>query len=300
MNRENTLLVALSVLISLSIVAVVYWISIRWLSPLAELERAVQKGKLMVQYQPIIALSSGVCVGAEALVRLRRNGGELVRPEQFIGLAEKSGVIRAITEQVIDRVISDLGEALKDDIALHVNINLSAEDICSAEALDILDRKLKAAQVQTQQIWLEATERGLINIDKARVTLRTARDRGYSVAIDDFGTGYSSLQYIQGLPIDALKIDKSFVGTIGKDVAASGVISYIIEMAKGLNFQVVAEGIETLEQLQYLKARNVEYGQGWLFSRPLAPSDFIAFRAARNAEVEATRKASSFVKMVRR
>jgi sensor c-di-GMP phosphodiesterase-like protein len=121
------------------------------------------------------------------------------------------------------------------------------------------------------------TERSFLEIEAARSTIIKAREIGYSVAIDDFGTGYSSLQYLQGLPLDSLKIDKSFIDTIGKVTATSSVTPHIIDMAKTLNFIIVAEGIETQEQLDYLRARNVDFGQGWFFAKAMPADEFMAY-----------------------
>ena len=131
--------------------------------------------------------------------------------------------------------------------------------------------------ISARQIWLEMTERSFLEIDAVRSTIIRAREIGYCVAIDDFGTGYSSLQYLQGLPLDSLKIDKSFIDTIGKDTATSSVTSHIIEMAKTLNLIIVAEGIETQEELDYLRAREVDLGQGWFFAKAMPADEFIAY-----------------------
>ncbi len=127
------------------------------------------------------------------------------------------------------------------------------------------------------------TERGLVDIDAARATLLDARDLGHAVAIDDFGTGYSSLQYLQGLPMDALKIDKSFVDTIGRDTATSSVILHIISMSQELGLITTAEGIETEEQAAFLRLKDVDFAQGWLFSKAIPSQDFIQFHEDRKA-----------------
>ncbi|WP_426227352.1 EAL domain-containing protein [Pararhizobium sp. DWP3-4] len=247
-------------------------------SPLADLEIAVRNREFIVHYQPIVELKTGICFGAEALVRWRRPDGSLVRPDLFIPLAEESGLIMPITDQVIEAVIMDLNGTLVQDRTLHIAVNLCAADIKSGRILDVLEAKLADTGIRPEQIWLEATERGFMDIDAARVTLTKARERGHSVAIDDFGTGYSSLQYLQGLPMDALKIDKSFIDTIGRDTATSSVTPHIIDMAKTLGLYTVAEGIEVEEQAGYLKAHGVDFGQGWLFSKALPAAAFIAYQ----------------------
>ncbi|MCY1373773.1 putative cyclic di-GMP phosphodiesterase PdeC [compost metagenome] len=145
----------------------------------------------------------------------------------------------------------------------------------------MLDQKLRNTGVRKEQIWLEATERGFMDIETAGVTLDRARQAGHSVAIDDFGTGYSNLQYLQGLPLDAIKIDKSFVQMIGQDTATSSVIELIIDLTKKLDSFSVAEGVETEEQAAFLTAHGVTYAQGWLFSKPLGGTEFIAYQNER-------------------
>ena len=160
---------------------------------------------------------------------------------------------------------------------LHIAINVCASDIQTGRLLDVLARALDGSGIAVGQIWLEATERGFIDVAAARNALERARAMGFSVAIDDFGTGYSSLAYLQNLPVDALKIDKSFIDTIGGDTVTSSVTSHIIDMAHTLELQIIAEGVETPLQADYLRERGVEYGQGWLFSKALPAAQFIAY-----------------------
>ncbi|WP_273795153.1 EAL domain-containing protein, partial [Brucella intermedia] len=276
-GRELVVLLPVGGFIALFIVAIVIWLSRRRLSPEAELELGVRNREFHVLYQPIIELKSGICVGAEALVRWRRPDGVEVRPDLFIGLAEETGLTGQITDQVIDAVIGELQATLEQDRSLHVAINLGADDIRTGRILDVLERKLQPTDIRPQQVWLEATERSFIEVEPACVTLSRARERGHSVAIDDFGTGYSSLACLQNLPLDTLKIDKSFVETIDRDSATSSVILHIIDMARDLGYFLVAEGIETPEQLRFLKNHSVDFGQGWLFAKPMPAESFIAF-----------------------
>ena len=273
-------LLPVGILVALLLVGAVVWVSRRRLSPLARLEIAVQRGEFVVHYQPIIALDSGDCVGAEALVRWQQPGGALVPPDDFIPLAEHSGLILPITDLVVAEVIRDLGPMLAADRSLHVAINVSAGDIKSGRVQSVLADALAGTGVDSGQLWVEATERSLMDIDAARTTIMHLRGAGHTVSIDDFGTGYSSLQYLQGLPLDALKIDKSFVDTIGTHSATSAVTSHIIEMAKTLQLRTIAEGVERQEQLDYLRAHGVDLAQGWLFSRALPAAGFIAYRNA--------------------
>ncbi|OOG66941.1 hypothetical protein B0E45_24280 [Sinorhizobium sp. A49] len=277
LGRERLLLLPLGAIVAALMVGLVLWLSRRRLSPLGELSIAVQRREFIVHYQPLIEMKTGICVGAEALVRWRRPDGSLVRPDTFIPLAEESGLIQAITDQVVDGVIGDLGAVLVADRSLHIAINLSADDIRSGRVLPVIQAALASSGILTEQIWLEATERGFMDVKSARATIEDARRLGHSVAIDDFGTGYSSLQYLQDLPLDALKIDKSFIDTVGLASATSAVTPHIIDIAKSLNLYIVAEGIERQEQADYLLERGVHYGQGWLYSKALPAQEFIAF-----------------------
>jgi sensor c-di-GMP phosphodiesterase-like protein len=173
--------------------------------------------------------------------------------------------------------VKDLNELLVQHRSLHVAINFCAEDIRTGRILETVEKRISRTGIENRQIWMEATERGLLDITEASKTIAEARTRGHKVAIDDFGTGYSSLQYLQSLPLDALKIDKSFIDTINKQTATSSVVSYIIDMAKALKLSVVAEGVETKEQADYLIEHGVEFAQGWYYSKPMPADLFIAY-----------------------
>lgn len=277
LRREQMLLLPIGAIMATALIALVVWLSRRRLSPLGELEIAIQKREFVVHYQPIIELATGACVGAEALVRWKRPDGSMVRPDLFIPLAEDSGLIAAVTDQVIENIVKDLKAVLASDRTLHVAINICAEDIETGRVLSVVDKAIEGTDIDASQIWLEATERGLIDQESSRITLGRARHLGFTIAIDDFGTGYSSLSYLQSMPVDILKIDKSFVDTIGTDSAKSSVTPYIIEMAKALSLKIVAEGVETKEQQNYLREHGVHYGQGWLFAKALPALEFISF-----------------------
>ncbi|WP_421569045.1 EAL domain-containing protein [Stenotrophomonas sp. PD6] len=283
--RQNALrLLPLGVVGAVMAIAAAVWLSRRRLSLRNELASAVRRREFRMDYQPIIELDTGICVGAEALVRWSRADGTQVRPDLFIPVAEETGLIEALTDHVMDLVLNDMRELLIHDRSAHIAINLSAGDVSSGRALKVLSGKLIGTGIHPQQIWLEATERGFLDIQGARTSLAAARRAGHCVAIDDFGVGYSSLQYLQQLPLDALKIDKSFIDSIGTHSATSPVTSHIIDMAKTLGLFTVAEGIETSAQLAYLQSRQVEFGQGWLFSRPLPAPEFIAYHEQRRRQ----------------
>jgi sensor c-di-GMP phosphodiesterase-like protein len=272
--------------VSLALIMLVIWISRQRLSLAGELAMGIRRKEFVAHYQPIIELSSGRCIGAEALIRWPRGDGTTVRPDLFIPFAEQNGLIGQITAIMIRDVISSMKTALEDHRDMHVAINLSPEDVESGHFLTLVSDALKQTDIKTSQIWLEVTERGFIHADIARATLTKARDAGHVIAIDDFGTGYSSLSLLESLPVTVLKIDKSFVDAIGQNAATSLVTPHIIDMAHSLKLKMVAEGIETVEQEAILRQSGVQYGQGWLYSKALPFDDFMAFYKKRNASLE--------------
>ncbi|WP_205627195.1 EAL domain-containing protein [Herbaspirillum rhizosphaerae] len=277
LHKEDMLFVPIGILLAVLAIGCVFMRTRRRLSPLGELIIAVKKHELIAHYQPIVELASGRCVGAEALLRWQRPDGEVLRPDLFIPLAEESGLIGAITDQVIGLVVRDLQAMLVSDRSLHVAINLSADDIKDGRGLDAIQAALADTGIENRQIWLEATERGFIDITSACLTLGHARELGHAVSVDDFGTGYSSLSSLQKLPLDAVKIDKSFIDKIGTDSASSSVTPHIIAMAKTLHLGIFAEGVETQGQADYLRNQKVEYAQGWLFSAAMPVEEFISY-----------------------
>ena len=210
-------------------------------------------------------------------MRWQRPGGKQMRPDVFIAIAEENGILPRITAEVFRLVIRDMEELLAVDRGVHISVNLGASDMKDGEVLRVLERMLLHTSIEPRQIWLEATERGFMDVDTAGPVIAEARRLGHAVAIDDFGTGYSSLAYLQRLPLDSLKIDKTFVDAIGTDSATHKVTEHIIGMARSLNLLTVAEGIERQDQADYLKAREVDFGQGWLYGKPMPAAEFIKY-----------------------
>lgn len=242
------------------------------------LAAALRRGEFFLLYQPIVDLQTGEWVGAEALLRWRRPGGEMVGPDVFIPAAERSGQIVRLTQYVIDIVGRDAGAFLREHPAFHVAINLSAADVQSPAIVDRLTAMLAACGARPSNLIVEITERGFLHLESAREVIRLLRAHGIGVAIDDFGTGYSSLSYLESLDLDYLKIDRSFIEAIGTDAPTSGVVGLIIDMARSMRLSMIAEGIENAAQAAYLRERGVEFAQGWLFGKPMPFSD-IARRA---------------------
>lgn len=280
LTHQFELLIPLGLLAAAVVIGLIVQLSRKRLSPVAELSIGIRKREFILHYQPIIELASGKLVGAEALVRWQRPDGVLVQPDLFIDLAEEHQLITAVTEQVFDTLIRDLKDFLHQHPEFHVSVNLSAQDIGSASAMRSLRSRLGNAGIRAQQVWLEVTERGCVaNGAEASAQLDLARAAGHFLAIDDFGTGYCGLQYLQTLPLDILKIDKSFVQTVATESVTGPVLAHIISLAKSLDLAIVAEGVETEQQAQYLREHGVQYAQGWLFSKPLTLSQFNDFSA---------------------
>lgn len=234
----------------------------------ATIRRAVKNRNFYVEYQPIVELESRRIIGAEALVRWRSRHAD-VRPDHFIPLAEERGLIHLITEQVLFNVGKDLPHLLDLNRDFKVAINMSASDLSASSTLEALDQLLRTSGARPQNIELEATERAFLQGPRIAELIDALRATGFSVAIDDFGTGYSSLACLQSLSLDTLKIDRAFVETIGTDGATNQVVQHIIEMAHSLHLEMVAEGVESEAQAQFLAKRNVRYAQGWHFGRPM-------------------------------
>lgn len=246
-------------------------------SPEYTLQDAIQRKEFFAVYQPVMALDDGRCVGAEALVRWRMPDGTIVPPDRFIPMAEAVGAIHAITQCVIESVLADLGKHLAANPDLHVSINLSPDDFRASDTLPVISAALARTGIRAEQIWIEVTERGFANDTACRETIAAFRKAGHPIFIDDFGTGYSSLAYLQDLDVDGLKIDKAFVSSMTTDAPLKSVVPHIIGMAQALGIHMVAEGIETEAQRQALQQRGVQFGQGWLFGKPMPQADFIAF-----------------------
>jgi len=249
----------------------------------SELRLALQRKEFFVRYQPMRDLrdpGEGRWAGAEALLRWRRGDGTLVPPDVFIPVAEQAGLIQDITRHVMDLVARDTASLLRRHPGLHVSINFSSLDLQPGGPIEQIAPMLQRMQARPEALVVEITERSFVDAAVARPLIQRLREMGVRVAIDDFGTGYSSLSALESFEIDYLKIDKSFVDTIGKQAATSQVVPHIIEMAKALKLDMIAEGVETQEQADYLRAHGVQYAQGWLFGKPMPIEELAALLGA--------------------
>jgi sensor c-di-GMP phosphodiesterase-like protein len=256
-------------------------------SMVRQLRKAIRKESLRMVYQPIVHLGDRRIVEAEALVRWTDDDGFAVNPEMFVHVAEERGFVAELTELVVRLVLRDLGELLRGRPDFSLNINVTATDLADPAFLPMLERSLAAAKVAASSLTIEVTESSTAMKEMAVEAIRQLRKRGHSVHIDDFGTGYSSLSYLHSLAVDAIKIDKSFTHAIGTEAVTLGILPQILEMAKVLNLQVVAEGIETEEQAGYFAGCDQPIlGQGWLFGRPVTAEHFCRLLAESEEEAQ--------------
>jgi diguanylate cyclase (GGDEF)-like protein/PAS domain S-box-containing protein len=238
-----------------------------------DLSRAVERAELVLEYQPIVRLETGKIAGFEALLRWQHPTLGLVSPPDFISVAEATGAIVPIGEWVLEegcRQTREWQKSCPQNPPLYVSINLSVKQFTQPHLVEQVAVALHNAGLDPSSLKLEITESMLMNADSAIQTLSQLKALGVDISIDDFGTGYSSLSYLHRLPFSNLKIDRSFVNSMSGNRESFEIVRTIIRLAQSLNLTIVAEGIETNEQLEMLQELNCEYGQGHFFSKALA------------------------------
>jgi len=241
-----------------------------------QLIRAIRADSLNVVYQPIVELSTGHIVEAEALVRWTDEYKNTVSPDVFVKIAEEKGFVSEITKLVLRHALRDFGATLRARPTFRININIAASDLADSNFIPMLDKQLDDAEVSPRNLGVEITESYTARQQIARNTILRLRQRGHYVAIDDFGTGYSSLAYLHDLSVDAIKIDKAFTKAIGTDAVTVSILPQILTMAETLGLRVVVEGIETKVQADYFAASEQDiHAQGWLFGRPVPARIFL-------------------------
>lgn len=234
---------------------------------------AVRNGELRLHYQPELDLDSGRIVGFEALVRWQRPDGRLVPPGEFIPLAEESGIIVELGRWVIEEACRQASlwrvHRTPDQEPVRIWVNLSARQLGDPDLVPFVERTVEAAGISTDEICLEITESALMDDAQAATDqLDELRRIGISLGIDDFGTGWSQFAYLQRLPLDVLKIDRSFVSGLASDHAAATIVAAIIDLAHALGLIVIAEGVESEDQLAVLRELDCDQALGFLFSEP--------------------------------
>ncbi len=240
------------------------------LSLVNDLRRAIPNGELVLYYQPKLNLASGKVCHVEALVRWNHPQHGLIMPNDFVPLAEHSGIMRMLTDWVMHEVIRQCAEWSDQNLEIGVALNLSAMDLGSGELPDVLSSYLAKYDVDPERLILEVTETAVMrDAVYALEVLNRLRACGVQLAIDDFGTGYSSLSHLKRLPVNELKIDKSFVLTMAEDSDDAVIVRSTIELAHNMGLKVVAEGVEDARTLEMLRGYHCDVAQGYLISRPL-------------------------------
>jgi EAL domain-containing protein (putative c-di-GMP-specific phosphodiesterase class I) len=238
-----------------------------------DLREALEQGQFVLYYQPQIDLVTRRIAGLEALIRWVHPERGLIAPMDFIPLAEESGLILPIGDWGLAEACSQIQKWCQEDIrygSLRVCVNLSARQFSRKGLADHVEALLMQFGISSRQLGLEMTESSLIpNMSTALEVLGSLRRLGVSLLMDDFGTGYSSLNHLHSFPFDVLKIDRSFVGRMTEGEQPLQIVRTIIELARVMGMDVVAEGIETREQYRQLREMHCRYGQGYLFARPM-------------------------------
>ncbi len=243
------------------------------------LRRALERDELRAHYQPVVDLSTGEAVGMEALVRWQHPERGLISPDQFIPLAEDTGLILPLGAWMLETALGQLQQWRREMPEAHdlwMAVNLSPRQLTDPDLIHKVSRALAETGVPAGNLHLEITETAVMSsVDASTSTLDALRQLGVHLIIDDFGTGYSSLARLKKLPVTALKVDRSFVDGLGRDSSDLSIVDAIINMADSLALGVIAEGVETAEQLEILQSLGAKMGQGYLWSRAL-PAEGLA------------------------
>jgi diguanylate cyclase (GGDEF)-like protein len=248
------------------------------LTLLSDLRRAAERDEFFLLFQPKLRLADGHCDGAEVLVRWRHPERGVVPPDHFIPFAEQTGAIKAITVWVLQHGLAQLAQWHAQGWPLSLNINVSTRDLSQPDFTQLVERALLHTGIAPHHLCLEVTESAIMDDPIQSMTcLQALHEMGVRLAIDDYGTGYSSLAYLKKLPVQELKIDRSFIRDLDRDAADVTIVRSTIDLAHHMGLSVVAEGIETEAVGERLRALGCDQAQGFLYSRPLPTVEFIGW-----------------------
>lgn len=235
------------------------------------IEHAIQNGQFYPVYQPLFDIKCSTYSGAEVLLRWQDNQDEIIMPDLYIEEAENTGLIVPITLQIIETAFKEAKNILESTPAFYLSFNICALHFTHDKFFPQFYKLVRRYSISPQQILLEITERYLLDMNNLIyiTRMRELRNAGYSLAIDDYGTGHSSISYLQYYPFNYLKIDKLFIHAIGTKAITETLSDAIIHLAKKIDLTIIAEGVETEEQLNYLLQNEVQFLQGWYFSKAL-------------------------------
>ena len=241
-----------------------------------DIRRGMAGNEFTVHYQPVVRLDDVSWSGVEALVRWEHPDRGLLAPAAFIDAAERSGSILDLGQIVLDEAAGQWATWDRAGLDLHMAVNLSGRQLSDPSFVDHLGAAMANLAIPPGALWLEVTETSLVeDLDQATKVLRRLTELGAHVSIDDFGTGWASLTYLREFPVHALKIDRVFVNGMGRGSTDTAIVSSILSLGAELGLSVIAEGIETEEQLDRLRRLGCELGQGYLFGRPLPPDELV-------------------------
>ncbi|MFD2111989.1 putative bifunctional diguanylate cyclase/phosphodiesterase [Thiorhodococcus fuscus] len=271
----------------------------RRLTLMGELRQAIDRGQFMLYHQPKIDIASGRVIGSEALIRWYHGRDGFIPPEEFVGLAERTRMIRPLTLWVLEHAFNDCAGLHRLGFDWTVSINLSARDLHDPEFPDLVAGMMARTGIQPDWVMLEITESSIM-ADPVRVlnVLERIHSMGFHFSIDDFGTGYSSLAYLKKLPVSELKIDKSFVMDMPRSESDGVIVRATVELGHNLGLKVTAEGVEDAESLRILRSIGCDTAQGYYFSKPRPLNEILAWqqsglwKASRDSLSEADLRAS--------
>ncbi len=252
--------------------------SLSQLSVLSDLRTAIEKDEFVLEYQPTVTMSDGSLHGAEALIRWNHPKHGRIMPDHFINAAEQTGLIKRISNWVMDTAIRDCYRLHQKGHKVNISLNLSVWDIQDPNISLNITQKLEKWGLPAKYITLEITERVMMaEPERARQVLNNLAAMGLHIVIDDFGTGFSSLVYLKQLPVSMLKVDKSFVIDMMQDESDAAIVHSIVELAHNLGLQVVAEGVESDQTWSWLKTWNCDFAQGFYISEPLSLDNYVKY-----------------------
>ena len=245
-------------------------------NPVEEIRRAIDNNEFVPYYQPIVDLTTARIVSAEVLVRWRKPDGTLVPPGHFIPFAEQTGLIVPLTRALMRRVRAEAGSAIGARPHFHIGFNLSARHFVDEAIVKDVRTIFSNSPIALKQVLLEVTERQpLENLTMARRVIAALQGLGVQVGLDDLGTGHSGLSYMLKLGVDFIKIDKMFVDAIGTERYSTTIIETLVSLGRDMRMELIAEGVETFEQVQHLRERGIRKAQGYVFAPPLPGPSFL-------------------------
>jgi sensor c-di-GMP phosphodiesterase-like protein len=259
--------------------------------PIADIAKAIMADEFLPYYQPVVDIRTGRLLGAEVLARWRRADGSLANPTAFITLMESSGLVLELTRALMRRVRDDIGEAAGRRPDMTIAFNIAPQHFDDALILNDVGTIFDGSPIRLTQIVLEVTERHQVkDLTGTRRTIAALQGLGCKVAIDDVGTGHSGLSYILKLGVDIIKIDKIFVEAIGSEAHSKAIIETLIDLAKNMRMEIIAEGVETFDQVTYLRERGITAAQGYVFAPPLPATAFLQLLDAMDPVTDAPRR----------